>query len=141
MTKPSSTSLEPQELTPVVREFIADTLTPISAYIALAQPGRSCLLESVEGGERISRYSFIGLDYMRTASFTDDSRMLEKIRELIGSYRFRSQDAADSTTRLPFPGGAVCIFTYDAARIFEHIGSAPPADATYPDALVFIPGT
>jgi anthranilate synthase component 1 len=124
----------------VVREFIADTLTPISAYIALAQPGRSCLLESVEGGERISRYSFIGLDYIRTASFTDDSRMVDKIRELIGSYRFCSQDA-ESTARLPFPGGAVCIFTYDAARIFEHIGSSPPADAAYPDALVFIPGT
>jgi anthranilate synthase component 1 len=42
---------------------------------------------------------------------------------------------------LPFPGGAVCIFTYDAARIFERIGAAPPAETPYPDALVFIPGT
>lgn len=140
MTRASSPSSQAQELTPVVREFIADTLTPISAYIALAQPGRSCLLESVEGGERISRYSFIGLDYMQTASFTNDSRMLGKIRDLIGSYRIRPEDA-DRSACLPFPGGAVCIFTYDAVRVFEHIGPAPPADATYPDALVFIPGT
>ncbi len=43
-------SLAPQvELTPVVREFVADAVTPISAYLALAQPGASCLLESIEG--------------------------------------------------------------------------------------------
>ena len=39
------------------------------------------------------------------------------------------------------PGGAVCVFTYDAARAFERIGAAPPTDVPYPDALVFIPGT
>ena len=54
------------ELVAVVRELVADTLTPISAYLALATPGRSCLLESVEGTDRIARYSFIGLDYLRS---------------------------------------------------------------------------
>ena len=54
-------------LVPVKREFVADAITPISAYLALAAPGRSCLLESVEGTDRISRFSFIGLDYLETA--------------------------------------------------------------------------
>jgi anthranilate synthase component 1 len=129
-----STSLEPLKLTPVVREFIADALTPISAYIALATPGRSCLLESVEGTDRISRYSFIGLDYLEEASYDDDPEMLAKIRALVGSYHL-------SDASLPFSGGAVCIFTYDAARVFERIGPKPPADLAFADALVLIPGT
>jgi anthranilate synthase component 1 len=129
-----STSLEPLELTPVVREFIADALTPISAYIALATPGRSCLLESVEGTDRISRYSFIGLDYLEAASFDDDADMLAKIRAMIGAYRL-------GDANLPFAGGAVCVFTYDAARVFERIGPKPPADVSFADALVLVPGT
>jgi anthranilate synthase component 1 len=67
-----SPSTNPQQLATVVREFVADALTPISAYIALATPGRSCLLESVEGTDRIARYSFIGLDYLEAQSFNDD---------------------------------------------------------------------
>jgi anthranilate synthase component I len=122
------------------RDFIADALTPISAYIALAQPGRSCLLESVEGTERIARYSFIGLDYLQTASFKDDPDMSTKVRALIGSYRFKPEDA-DIVKLLPFPGGAVCVFTYDAARVFEWIGPKLPTDIDVDDVLLFIPGT
>jgi anthranilate synthase component 1 len=123
-----------------VREFIADAVTPISAYIALAEPGRSCLLESVEGTERISRYSFIGLDYLQTVSLKNDPHMAATLRALIGSYRFASQESA-ALNLLPFPGGAVCVFTYDAARVFERIAPKPPADVELDDVLVFIPGT
>ncbi len=126
-----STSLQ---LVPVVREFVADTLTPISAYLALATPGRSCLLESVEGTDRIARYSFIGLDYLQSASFDDDPDMLAGIRRLVKSYEL---DAAG----LPFSGGAVCVFTYDAARVLEHIGPKLPSDVAFADALVVVPGT
>ncbi|GAC1591998.1 MAG: anthranilate synthase component I [Candidatus Velthaea sp.] len=118
----------------VTRSFIADSLTPIQAYLALAQPGRSCLLESVEGSDRISRYSFIGLDYLEARTFDDDPGMLEKIRRLIGKYSI-------DTSALPFPGGAVCVFTYDAVRQFERIGKKPPADVAFSDALVVVPGT
>ncbi|MBD5653567.1 MAG: chorismate-binding protein [Candidatus Eremiobacteraeota bacterium] len=124
----------PQQLTPVVREFVADALTPISAYLALATPGRSCLLESVEGRDRIARYSFIGLDYLETASFDDDPAMLPKIRALIARYELDS-------TALPFSGGAVCVFAYDAARVLERIGPKLPADVPFVDALVVVPGT
>jgi anthranilate synthase component 1 len=99
------------------------------------------LLESVEGTERISRFSFIGLDYLESLSIDRDPRLLERIRAAIGRY---SLDRTD----LPFPGGAVCIFTYDAARALEPIlraaqddNEVPPADVRFADALIVIPGT
>ena len=127
-------STEPVKLTAVVREFVADALTPISAYLALATPGRSCLLESVEGTDRIARYSFIGLDYLEAAAFSDDPEMLSSIRALIAKYKL-------GNAALPFSGGAVCVFSYDAARVLERIGSRPPADFPFGDALVIVPGT
>ena len=56
-------------LVPVYREINADLETPVSAYLKIARPPYSFLLESVEGGERIARYSFIGtepLDVIKT---------------------------------------------------------------------------
>jgi anthranilate synthase component 1 len=128
------TAREPVRLSSVTRTFIADSLTPIQAYLALATPGRSCLLESVEGTDRISRFSFIGTDYLDSRTFDDRPAMLGEIRALIGSYRV-------DTSALPFPGGAVCVFIYDAARRLEKIGPRPPADVPFSDALVVIPGT
>jgi anthranilate synthase component I len=127
-------STEPLQLTPVVREFVADTLTPISAYLALATPGRSCLLESVEGTDRIARFSFLGLDYLETISIENDPHMLERIRGVIRRYGVERSG-------LPFPGGVVCAFSYDAARVLERIGPKPPADFALADALVVVPGT
>jgi anthranilate synthase component 1 len=125
---------KPQVLATVVREFVADALTPISAYLALATPGRSCLLESVEGTDRIARFSFIGLDYLESQSFNDDPEMLAKIRATINGF-------ALDVTGLPFSGGAVCVFSYDAARVLERIGTKPPADVPFGDALLVVPGT
>jgi anthranilate synthase component 1 len=121
-------------LSSVLRSFIADSLTPIQAYLALATPGRSCLLESVEGTDRISRFSFIGTDYLESRAFDDRPAMLDEIRALIGTYTI-------DTSSLPFPGGAVCVFTYDAVRRLETIGTRPPVDVPFSDALVVIPGT
>ena len=136
-----TTADEPLSLTSITRSFVADSITPISAYLALAQPGRSCMLESVEGTERISRFSFVGLDYLESFTIDRDPQMLERIRAAIGRY---SLDRGD----LPFPGGAVCAFTYDAARALEPVlhraqaaGEVPPADVRFADALVVIPGT
>jgi anthranilate synthase component 1 len=128
------TADEPLRLISVTRSFIADSLTPITAYLALATPGRSCLLESVEGTDRISRFSFIGTDYLESRTFDEEPNMLAAIRALIGTYRI-------DTSTLPFPGGAVCVFTYDAARQLERIGERPPVDVPFSDALVVIPGT
>jgi anthranilate synthase component 1 len=131
---PVSTADDPLSLTSITRSFVADSITPISAYLALAQPGRSCLLESVHGTERISRFSFVGLDYLEAFGIDRDPRMLERIRAAIGRYSLDRDD-------LPFPGGAVFAFTYDAARALEPVGEPPPADVRFGDALVVIPGT
>src|SRR5438045_9044653 len=55
---------------PVYREVVADLETPVSAYLKVARGRHSFLLESVEGGERIARYSFIGTEPYRV--FTSD---------------------------------------------------------------------
>src|ERR1700676_4615307 len=146
---------DPLSLISITRSFVADSITPISAYLALAQPGRSCLLESVEGAERLSRNSFIGLDYLESFSIDRDPQMLERTRAAVGRYSLDRDD-------LPFPGGAVCAFTYDAARALEPAlrqaqddrggaqddrggaqddRGAPPADVRFADALVVVPGT
>jgi anthranilate synthase component 1 len=132
LTQPPSTT--PQPLATVVREFVADALTPISAYLALATPGRSCLLESVEGTDRIARFSFIGLDYLEATTFDRDPLMLDHIRATLASYSL-------DTSGLPFSGGAVCVFAYDAARVLERIGTKPPSDVPFADALLVVPGT
>src|SRR6202011_2028031 len=129
-----TTADEPLSLTSITRSFVADSITPISAYLALAQPGRSCLLESVHGTERISRFSFVGLDYLEAFGIDRDPRMLERIRAAIGRY-------ALDRAALPFRGGGVFAFTYDAARALEPVGEPPPADVRFGDALVVIPGT
>ncbi|MEE8412949.1 MAG: anthranilate synthase component I, partial [Dehalococcoidales bacterium] len=49
-------------LVPVYREIMADMETPVSAYLKIARGDHSFLLESVEGGERLARYSFIGTE-------------------------------------------------------------------------------
>ena len=127
-------SLAPQvELTPVVREFVADAVTPISAYLALAQPGASCLLESVEGTDRISRRSFIGLDYLETRRFNGNPETIAAIRAMVKRYR--------TAGGAPFGGGAVCTFGYDAARILDDVGEAPQAGLPCADAVVVVPGT
>lgn len=129
-----SVSEDPLSLRSVTRSFVADAITPISAFLALAQPGRSCLLESVEGSDRMSRFSFIGVDYLESTTFDDDPLMISHIRALIGKYEIDTSD-------LPFPGGAVCVFTYDAVRQLERVGPKPPADVAFSDALVVVPGT
>src|SRR5579884_2735390 len=143
----TTTAEDPLSLASITRSFVADSITPISAYLALAQPGRSCLLESVEGTERISRFSFVGLDYLESFAVDRDPAMLDRIRAALRRY-------ALDRSELPFPGGAVCVFTYDAARALEPVlhaargeGGAsdgagmPPADVRFADALVVIPGT
>jgi len=53
-------------LIPVYREIMADLETPVSAFMKINRGGYSFLLESVEGGERLARYSFIGTEPSRT---------------------------------------------------------------------------
>ena len=122
-------------LTPIVREVIADAITPISAYLALAAGSISVLLESVEGRDRIARFSFIGLDAIATEAIDDAPDLLDRVRRFI-----RRFDVAGDVV-LPYEGGVVVAFAYDAARSMEKVGVKPPVDAAVPDAFCIMPGT
>lgn len=102
-------------LVPVYRELPADLETPVSVYLKLRGQGSSFLLESVEGGEQIARYSFIGVNPSRTIILrAEDS--LDAVRDTLKTYR------AVTLPGLPrFTGGAVGFLTYDMVNQFERI--------------------
>ncbi|MGB6521737.1 MAG: anthranilate synthase component I family protein [Candidatus Cybelea sp.] len=116
-----------------VRVLPADVLTPIGAYRALANPQASCLLESVESGGRISRYSFIGIDYSDAAEFAADGELYPRVREFVAEHRIDSEHGA--------LGGALLAFSYDAARPDARLPARTPADPLMPGAFVAIPAT
>lgn len=117
--------IPPAAFVSVSRTIAADTLTPIAAYAGLAAPGAGCLLESVESGGRISRYSFIGLDYLDARSFADDGSLIARVREFVRSFGL----------------DALVAFAYDAARSFARLPVREPAQPAMPAAYVAIPRT
>src|SRR5258708_25276055 len=114
-------------LIPVYREVLADMLTPVRAYSLLCPPDSpGFLLESVEGGERLARYSFIG--YQPGPLDLGEGDPLPALMSV----------AAESTVPgIPrFHGGAVGYLGYETARHFERLplaaGAPPPmAEAAF----------
>jgi len=122
-------------LYPVVRELVADSLTPITAALALAKPGAFVLLESVDNShDRLSRYSFLGLDYLATETYSADDALAERLRDFITRFQVAPREG------LPYTGGVVALFAYDAVRAFAPLG-APPSPAVVPDLYAVVPGT
>ena len=113
---------EPQ-IVAVQRELLADMLTPVSAYARLCPPGQlGFLLESVEGGERLARYSYIG--YRPVPLDLGPGDPLPALARIAG----QKPVAAPGLPR--FLGGAVGFIGYEAARHFERLPVAagpPPA--------------
>ncbi len=102
-------------LVPVFRELPADLETPVSVYLKLRGNGNSFLLESVEGGEQIARYSFIGVHPSRVITLRNGDS-LDAVRDALKNFR------AVSVPGLPrFTGGAVGFLTYDIVNQFERI--------------------
>jgi anthranilate synthase component I len=116
-----------------IRTVPADQLTPIGAYAALAQPQASCLLESVESGGRISRYSFIGLDYLAAENFDSNERLYDRVRAFVESHRCTGAEGAR--------GGALLAFSYDAGRFDARLPPRVQSPPTMPAAYVAIPAT
>ena len=129
---------------PVFRQLTADTLTPVTAYQRLAEGPWSFLFESVIGGEKIGRYSFVGSQPF--LSITSWDRRVQ-IREADGSVReWKSQDPLkDLDTLLSdyqcvhvpglprFCGGAVGFAGYDVIRYTENLPDVPEDDLQLPD--------
>ena len=102
-------------LEPVVRERMADLETPVSAFAKLRGLGGAFLLESAEGGERMGRYSFIGVA-PRELIVTRDGDPLLALRAAMSRY------TRIGGVGLPrFSGGAVGYVGYEAARYFERL--------------------
>ncbi|HEY8489602.1 MAG TPA: anthranilate synthase component I, partial [Dehalococcoidia bacterium] len=121
---------------PVYREVTADLETPVSAYLKVARGGYSFLLESVEGGERWARYSFIGAEpyrVLRTGG-PDGPAVdpLPAVQEELSRFRVVPVEG------LPrFTGGAVGYLAYDVVRYFERL-PAPETDALGVPESVFL---
>ena len=138
-----------QGLVPISREILGDTETPVSAYLKIrSKCPYSFLFESVEGGEKIGRYSFLGVEPFlifrsrgKQVEIEDlkngKKRMFEsdpkvEIRNLLAQFRSAHIDG------LPrFTGGAVGYVGYDAIRLVEDIPENTVDDLGMEDILLF----
>jgi anthranilate synthase component 1 len=136
--------LAPQaKLVPIYRQLLGDTLTPVSAFCKAGWGEESFLFESVVGGEKVGRFSFLGgAPFMRIdargneVQITRDGKVetlrsddpLKLLQETIDQYR------AIHMPGLPrFCGGAVGYAGYDVIRYSERLPNAPPDDRQVPD--------
>jgi anthranilate synthase component I len=130
-------------LVPVVSPVAADLLTPVSAFLSVAaEEPDAFLLESVERGEQIGRYTFLGVrPYLQVRSSGENvlirrgrleenrrGNVIETLKELLHGHR-----PAEISGLPPFTGGAVGYCSYDLVRQLENIGEVAKNDLDLPD--------
>jgi anthranilate synthase component 1 len=137
-------------LVPVYRQLIGDTLTPVSAFCKIQEGEWAFLFESVVGGERLGRYSFVGSGpFLRFQAFDRRVQIQEAVpggrplaapRELEHPDPLRLLEERLSAYRAPhlpglprFCGGAVGYAGYDSIRYVEHLPNPPLDDRHLPD--------
>ncbi|MGA7339347.1 MAG: anthranilate synthase component I [Terracidiphilus sp.] len=133
-------------LVPVCRTLAADLETPVSAFLRAAWRERECfLLESVEGGEQLGRYTFIGLAPFkrivargRAIAITEGRRtartegdVFDVLRQALGGHK-----PARLPGLPPFTAGAVGYFAYDAVRQIERLPETAKDELGIPDACL-----
>ena len=143
-------------LIPVVREISADLETPVSVYIKImAQSHPSFLLESVEGGEKMARYSFVGLNPRQQIALhgkkvtTNSADGSTQEQELVDGQDFlhllqaemKQWIPADSTDLPRFIGGMVGYLGYDTVRFYEKLPETAIKVLDIPDAIFFVADT
>jgi len=119
-------------LVPIYREIVADLETPVSAFLKINRGGYSFLLESVEGGQRLARYSFIGTEPYRvlTTKEEDKTDPLPPIAEELNKYKIVP------VSGLPrFCGGAVGYLAYETVTRFEELPSPDHDPLGLPESL------
>jgi anthranilate synthase component 1 len=133
---------------PVYRAIMGDLLTPVSAFMHLKTlSNRTFLFESVEGGEKTARYSFMGCNPFQTLRATDrfveieqdgnktrlEGDIFQILKEQFSRYRVVHPEA------LPrFTGGAVGFFGYETIGLIERIPKHPNKDVEVPEAIVML---
>jgi len=125
-------------LIPVYREMVADLETPVSAFMKINKSGNSFLLESVEGGERIARYSFIGTEPYKIIKTSEGEKAdpLPLIAGELEKYRIIPVDG------LPrFSGGAVGYLAYETVTHFEELPSPDVDTLKLPESLFMFVNT
>ena len=110
-------------IVPVYREVAADLETPVSAYLKVARGRYSFLLESVEGGERLARYSFIGTEPYRVLRTGTNAVANEEPGDpLVAIEAELARFKPVAVAGLPrFHGGAVGYMAYEVARYYEKL--------------------
>jgi len=146
---------EQGDLLPIYRTYAADLETPVSVYLKLAREGEPAFfLESVEGGEYIGRYSFIGVNPTAILSVKDRA-VTEQRDGRTNTYHLEAREDALSTVRdavkqvtpvalpeLPrFIGGAVGYLAYDIVREFERLPNTATDELNIPDAAFMLVDT
>lgn len=125
-------------LVPVYREIMADMETPVSAYLKIARGDHSFLLESVEGGERLARYSFIGTEPSLVLE-TDGDNRVDPLRRIEEEFRHFQPVKVSGLPR--FHGGMVGYLGYEVARYFEEL-PAPEGDPLgLPESILMLADT
>src|SRR3954469_17425841 len=133
-------------LVPVAKSISADLLTPVSAFLSFAEKEPySFLLESVENGEQVGRYTFLGANpYMRLTS-DEKGVILHRGRkqELVGYDAIETirgllseQMPAKVADLPPFTGGAVGFVSYDMVRRFEKLPELAKSDVYVPECVL-----
>ena len=141
-------------LVPVVREVVVDLDTPLSIFRRLDDGHTSFLFESVEGGERWARYSFIGVgsraifrarganvewsEAGETESFEVDGDPLEVLRDKLAGLHVAQPEGMSLP---PFVGGAIGMVAYDWVRFVEKLPDDNPDEAQLPDLWFSLPET
>lgn len=130
---------------PVYRRLMADILTPVSLFLSLRKDAEyPFLLESVEGGEQVARYSFLGRNPYQVLKYDGNEVSLEnqhKTEVLDQSYfealkELTTQHSEPDLPDLPrLSGGAVGFSSYDTVREIEELPNAPKADVDVPEAV------
>ena len=136
-------------LVPVYKEILADMETPVSAFRKIQEAPYAFLLESVEGGEKWGRYSFLGcepalilesrggwvrvLEGGREVERRDVPDPLAFVRERLACYH-----AVPDPGLPPFTGGAVGFLGYDMVRFFERLPDRSKEDAGFPDMVFMV---
>src|SRR3712207_1322236 len=134
------------ELVPLRHTFIDDTETPVSAYLKLRGDGPSFLLESAEQGQRVGRWSFLGVQPRTTI------RLQDGVLTVGGEERPHHGDPYSAVAMElerykpaplpdlpPFTGGAVGLFGYDLVRYAEPtVGDPNPDELGVPDMALMV---
>jgi anthranilate synthase component I len=134
---------------PIAVEVMADRHTPVSVFERLVGDGDGFLLESVEGGERWARWSFVGWEPAYTitsrsgVTLTDvegvalpDGDPLGVLAALVGRYSVPTPEQLSFAGPVPpLHSGAVGFLGYDTVRYIEHLPSPPPDDRDLPEMM------